>query len=436
MSDHPHNDALLERYRQHLLGVFGPPQTVLVRGQGAVVWDADGNELVDLLGGIAVNALGHAHPRWVRAVSEQAATLGHISNLFTSPQQIDLAQKLLEIAQAPSGSRVFFANSGSEANEAAFKLARRQGHDVPGPQGPRHRILALEGAFHGRTLGALAMTAKTAYREPFEPMPVGVEHIEPTIAALEAAMDDTVSAVIAEPIQGEAGVHPLPEGWLRRARELTRAHGALLIVDEVQTGIGRTGEWLASTRELTGDQAPDAVTLAKGLGAGFPVGAMITFGEHASSLLGPGQHGTTFGGNPLATAAGLATLETIEDEQILQNVRSVSEVLRRGLEALDGIAGVRAHGLLIGIDLEPALPPESASASGTSPGHDAPRAPLGPAVVAAARQAGWLLNATGPATLRLAPPLILTVAQAEDFLAGLPQILRAAHEAVRSAPVD
>lgn len=418
MTDQHSAEALLQQYREHLLGVFGPPQTVLVRGEGARVWDADGHELLDLLGGIAVNALGHAHPTWVRAVSEQLGTLGHISNLFTSPQQIELAQRLLEIAQAPEGSRVFFANSGSEANEAAFKLARRQGSAVPGPDGPRTRILALEGAFHGRTLGALALTAKPAYREPFEPLPGGVEHIAPTLEALEAAMDGTVSAVIAEPIRGEAGVHPLPQGWLRRARELTREHGALLILDEVQTGIGRTGEWFAGAAELSGELAPDAVTLAKGLGAGFPVGAMITFGDHASGLLEPGQHGTTFGGNPMATAAGLATLRVIEEEQLLQNVRSVSRRLHDGLRATPGVQDVRAHGLLIGIDLAP---------------EEQEKAPLGPAAVAAARAAGFLLNATGPHTLRLAPPLVLTPEQADAFLAALPGILDAARQAARAA---
>lgn len=415
-------EALLEQYSQHLMNVFGQPQAVLARGEGAVVWDADGNRLLDLLGGIAVNALGHAHPAWVRALSEQAAALGHISNFFTSPQQIELAKKLLELTGAPEGSRVFFANSGSEANEAAFKLARRQGHEVPGPDGPRTRILALEDSFHGRTAGSLAMTAKKAYREPFEPLPTGVEFLAPTLEALEAAVDNTVSALIVEPVRGEAGVRPLPEGWLRRARQLTREHGALLIVDEVQTGVGRTGQWFASSAELSGADAPDAMTLAKGLGGGFPIGAMITFGEHASGLLGPGQHGTTFGGNPLATAVGLATLTAIEDEQILQNVRSVGQHLADGLRAIDGVAEVRAHGLLIGIDLEPI----DRSASQT--------AALAPAVVAAARRAGFIVNAPGPLTLRLAPPLILSAEQADELLEALPSILDAAREAVLSAP--
>ena len=292
----------------------------------------------------------------------------------------------------------------------------------PAARATRSRILALEDSFHGRTAGSLAMTAKKAYREPFEPLPTGVEFLAPTLEALEAAVDNTVSALIVEPVRGEAGVRPLPEGWLRRARQLTREHGALLIVDEVQTGVGRTGQWFASSAELSGADAPDAMTLAKGLGGGFPIGAMITFGEHASGLLGPGQHGTTFGGNPLATAVGLATLTTIEDEQILQNVRSVGQHLADGLRAIDGVAEVRAHGLLIGIDLEPI----DRSASQT--------AALAPAVVAAARRAGFIVNAPGPLTLRLAPPLILSAEQADELLEALPSILDAAREAVLSAP--
>ena len=255
-----------------------------------------------------------------------------------------------------------------------------------------------------------------------EPLPTGVEFLAPTLEALETAVDNTVSALIVEPVRGEAGVRPLPEGWLRRARQLTREHGALLIVDEVQTGVGRTGQWFASSAELSGADAPDAMTLAKGLGGGFPIGAMITFGEHASGLLGPGQHGTTFGGNPLATAVGLATLTTIEDEQIVQNVRSVGQHLADGLRAIDGVAEVRAHGLLIGIDLEPI----DRSASQT--------AALAPAVVAAARRAGFIVNAPGPLTLRLAPPLILSAEQADELLEALPSILDAAREAVLSAP--
>ncbi|MFF0904244.1 UNVERIFIED_CONTAM: acetylornithine transaminase [Kocuria sp. CPCC 205316] len=404
--------ALLGEYADSLLGVFGSPSLVLTHGKGAVVTDADGRDYLDLLAGIAVNALGHAHPRWVEIVSRQLATLGHVSNFFTSPQQIALAGKLLSLAGAPAGSHVFFANSGAEANEAAFKLARRHGHEHPGPDGrPRGTVLALESAFHGRTMGALALTAKEAYRAPFEPLPGGVRHIPATVEALEEHLDGTVAALIVEPVQGEAGVRELPEGYLRRARELTRRHGALLVVDEVQTGMGRTGRWFASSAELTGGDLPDAITLAKGLGGGFPIGAMLTVGAEVSALLGAGQHGTTFGGNPPATAAGLATVTVIEEDGLLEHARTVGAVLGEGLCAVPGIGDVRQRGLLIGADLDV---PEGATA------------PFGPAVVEAARDAGFIVNATGPGTLRLAPPLILTTEQARTFLDALPEILRAA----------
>ena len=403
-------DRLLEQYRDNLLGVFGDPALVLVSGEGVYVTDANGKRYMDLLAGIAVNALGHAHPAWVRAVSEQAGTLAHISNLFTSPGSIALAHRLREVTGAPQGSHVFFANSGSEANEAAFKLARRHGAVHPDAQGrPRQRVIALEHSFHGRTMGALALTAKEAYRAPFEPLPAGVEHVPATVEALESALDDTVSAVIVEPVQGEAGVLGLPEGFLARARELTREHGALLVVDEVQSGIGRTGAWLASSAQLPAGEFPDAVTFAKGLGGGFPVGALLTAGPEVSGLLGAGQHGTTFGGNPLAMAAGLATLTVIEDEDLLANARRVGEHLARGLRAVDGVVGVRQYGLLLGVDLV----------------QEGPEDPVAQRVVAAARDAGFILNATGPATLRLAPPLIITERDVDEFVAALPRLLAA-----------
>jgi acetylornithine aminotransferase len=394
----------LARYSTSLMGVFGTPQRVLVRGAGCLVWDADGKEYLDLLGGIAVNALGHANPFVTSVISSQLATLGHVSNFFTSPTQIALAEKLLALTSAPAGSKVFFTNSGTEANEAAFKLARRNGD----PAGParRTKIIALEGAFHGRTMGALALTAKEAYRAPFEPLPGGVVHIPfGDIDALEAVVDETVAAVFLEPIQGEAGVRPLPAGYLRAARELTTKAGALLILDEVQTGIGRTGKWLAS--EDAGI-VPDAVTLAKGLGGGFPIGALITFGAGTSSLLSAGQHGTTFGGNPVATAAALATLHAIESQEVLANVAAVGEHLRAALAAIPGVTEVRGEGLLIGFDLD---------------------ADVAPAVVQAGLDAGFIVNAPGPRTIRLAPPLVLTTAQADSFLAAFPAILQAAKDA-------
>ena len=401
-------DELLGEYKEHLLGVFGDPSLVLVSGAGVYVTDANDKRYLDLLAGIAVNALGHAHPAWVRAVSEQAGTLAHISNLFTSPGSIHLAEKLLEVTGAPQGSHVFFANSGSEANEAAFKLARRHGRAHPDAQGqPRTRVLALENSFHGRTMGSLALTAKAAYREPFEPLPAGVTHIPATAQALERALDDTVSAVIVEPVQGEAGVHGLPEGFLALARRLTRERGALLIVDEVQSGMGRTGAWLAASAQLPEGEFPDAVTFAKGLGGGFPVGAMLTAGPEVSGLLGVGQHGTTFGGNPLAMAAGLATVTTIENDDLLDNDRNVGAHLAKRLREVPGVDEVRQYGLLIGVDL----------VAQNSEDTVAQR------VVAAAREAGFILNATGPTTLRLAPPLLITAEQADTFVAALPQLL-------------
>ena len=388
----------LARYSSSLIGVFGTPQRVLVRGAGCLVWDADGKEYLDLLGGIAVNALGHAHPFVTSVISSQLATLGHVSNFFTSPTQIALAEKLLALSKAPEGSKVFFANSGTEANEAAFKLARRNNSG-----GKRTKIIALEGAFHGRTMGALALTAKEAYRAPFEPLPGGVVHIPfGDIEALRAAVDDSTAAVFLEPIQGEAGVRPLSAEYLQAAREATAAAGALLILDEVQTGIGRTGKWLAS--EEAGI-VPDAVTLAKGLGGGFPVGALITFGSTTSALLTAGQHGTTFGGNPVATAAALATLHAIESQGVLQNVVTVGEYLRQGLAAIEAVTEVRGEGLLIGFDVN---------------------ADIAPAMVTAGLDAGFIINSPGPRTIRLAPPLILTIEQADRFLDALPTLIATA----------
>ena len=413
--------ALLERYHAALAGVFGRPTRVLVRGEGVHVWDADGRRYTDLLAGIAVNALGHGHPALVRAVSEQIATLGHVSNLFTSEPQIRLAERLLELAGVPAGSTVFFANSGTEANEAAFKLARRHGADDP--SGRRTRVIALERAFHGRTMGALALTHKEAYRAPFEPLPGGVEHVPGgDAAALRAALapdDDgaTVAAVILEPVQGEAGVHGWPAGYLAEVRAATREAGALMILDEVQSGVGRTGTWFGCQNPAVTGAAepvvPDAFTLAKGLGGGVPIGALVCVGPAVSRLLTAGQHGTTFGGNPLATAAGLAVLQTVEDEGLLGHVRAAGEAVAALLEDLPEVAAVRGHGLWIGVDL-------------ADPAGPVPAGGLAPAVVAAGLEAGWILNATGPSTLRLAPPLTVPVAELERFAAALPGLVAAA----------
>ncbi|MHB1065133.1 MAG: acetylornithine transaminase [Georgenia sp.] len=395
-----------ERYGAAVMNTFGPPKLVLERGAGSYVWDAEGRRYLDLLGGIAVNAVGHAHPAWVRAVSDQAAALGHISNFFTSPGQVALAEKLLEIVVpggSPPGSRVFFANSGTEANEAALKMARRHG----GPARPR--VLALEGSFHGRTMGALALTHKAAYREPFEPLPGGVEFVPfGDLPALEAALGDDVAALFLEPIQGEAGVRPLPEGYLARARALTTDAGALLVLDEVQTGMGRTGAWMAHHhRRLGGGAVPDVITLAKGLGGGFPIGAAVAIGGHAAGLLGPGLHGTTFGGNPLASAAALATIAIIESEGLLAHTAELGRELREKLAGLGhaAISEVRGEGLLIAVQLG---------------------APVAPAASAALLDAGFIVNPVRADALRLAPPLNLAAEDADSFLSALPAALDAA----------
>lgn len=364
----------------------GDRLALLVRGEGSYLWDADGRRHLDFLAGIAVTSLGHAHPAFVKAVSEQAATLSHVSNYFATPPQLALAARLKRLAGAGIEGRVFFSNSGAEANEAAFKLARLHG----GTERPR--ILALDNAFHGRTMGSLAMTSKASMRAPFEPMPGGVEHIPATIEALEAAMDDRVAAVIVEPIQGEAGVVELPEGYLSAARSLTLAHGALLIVDEIQTGAGRTGKWFGFSHEGI---TPDAITVAKGIGGGFPIGAMVTYGA-ASALFTPGSHGSTFGGNPLATAVANAVLAEIENAGLVDNAAQRGAELRELVVSLDSplISGVRGRGLLIGVALTE---------------------PVAGAVVAAAQERGLIINAANPSTVRIAPALNIGDAELAEF---------------------
>ena len=291
----------LQRYAGSLLGVFGAPSIVIERGEGSYVWDVEGRRYLDLVSGIAVNALGHGHPELVAAVSKQAGELVHVSNFFTTPAQVRAAERILEVAQASAGSAVFFTNSGTESIEAAIKLSRRTG---------RSRIVALEGAFHGRSTGALALTHKAAYREPFEPLIPDVVHIPAgDLDALREHVDEQTAMLVLEPVQGEAGVHPLSAEYLRAARTRTTEVGALLVVDEIQTGIGRTGAWFAHQRSGI---VPDAMTLAKGLGGGVPIGALVTFGPEVTALLTAGQHGSTFGGNPLACASALAVLDTIE----------------------------------------------------------------------------------------------------------------------------
>ena len=392
--------AWAQRYGRAVMNTFGAPQRVLVRGRGARVWDADGVQYTDLLAGIAVNCLGHAHPAVVGAVTAQLSTLGHVSNFFTTPAQITLAEELIGLVfpgADPADSRVFLANSGTEANEGAFKIARRHG----GAQRPR--VLALTDAFHGRTMGSLALTHKAAYREPFEPLPGGVEFVPAGDgAALAAAMGPDVAALIVEPIQGEAGVRELPPGYLEAARELTGRAGALLIIDEVQTGMGRTGAWMAH-HLLAPSVTPDVVTLAKGLGGGVPIGAVVATGP-AASLLGPGQHGTTFGGNPVACAAALAVIATIRDEGLRERASALGARWSAELAAVPGVTGVRGRGLLRGVGLADAVGPAAD-------------------VAAELMERGFIVNAPRPDTLRLAPPLILPDADADRFTAVLRRVL-------------
>jgi acetylornithine/N-succinyldiaminopimelate aminotransferase len=392
--------ALVDRFAQSLMDNYGTPPLALVRGEGAVVWDDAGRSYVDMLAGIAVNALGHAHPAVVAAVSRQVATLGHVSNLYVAEPPVALAELLLALAGRPG--RVYFGNSGAEAAEAAFKIGRRTG---------RGTIVAAVDGFHGRTMGALALTGQPAKRDPFAPLPAGVVHVPyGDVAALAATVDADTAMVVLEPIQGEAGVVPAPPGYLAAARQIATAHGALLALDEIQTGIGRTGHWYA----YQGDPAPiepDLVLLAKGLGGGLPIGACLAFGT-AADLLTPGSHGSTFGGNPISCAAALAVLRTIASEGLLDHVRRVGDRLRDGIAALGhaAVVGVRGAGLLLGVVLaEPCAGP----------------------VAIALRDAGFLVNAVRPDVIRIAPPLILSLAQAEAFLAALPDALDAAGSVVQ-----
>ena len=380
-------DQVQTRYAESMMNTFGKPKLVLTKGEGPYVWDADGKKYLDLLGGIAVNALGHGHPALVSAVTTQLSTLGHVSNFFATEPQVRLAEKLLDLLGVQG--KVFFANSGAEANEAAFKLTRRTG---------RTHIVSTEGSFHGRTMGALALTSKAAYREPFEPLPGDVTFVPyGDAAALADAVTEQTAAVILEAIQGEAGVIFPPSDYLQKAREITTAHGALLWLDEVQTGMGRTGAWFAHTASGV---TPDIVTVAKGLAGGIPVGACIAVGEHGN-LLQPGNHGTTFGGNPVAAAAALAVIETIEKDDLLHNATNVGIALRAGL-ADERVTEIRGAGLLIGLDLSE---------------------PVAAQVSAQALQRGFIVNDCTPQRIRLAPPLVLTEEQAGEFIEAWPKIL-------------
>jgi acetylornithine/N-succinyldiaminopimelate aminotransferase len=378
--------SLIDRWSQTGMNNYGTPQLALVRGEGAVLTAEDGRQYVDFLGGIAVNALGHAHPAVVAAVTEQIQQLGHVSNFYVAEPAVALAELLLALAGRPG--RVIFGNSGAEANEAAFKLSRLTG---------RTHVVATHGAFHGRTMGALALTGQPSKTDPFRPLPGSVVHVDfGDLRALADAVTDATAMVILEPIQGESGVVVPPPGYLAGAREICTRHGALLVLDEVQTGIGRTGHWFHHQSEGV---EPDVITLAKGLGGGLPIGACIAFGP-AAELFTPGSHGTTFGGNPIACAAGLAVIRAIAGEGLLDHVKRVGEQLRRGIEGLNHplVDHVRGGGLLLGVVL---------------------REPAAPRLAAQLTEAGFLVNAAQPDVIRLAPPLIVSAEQADALINAL-----------------
>ncbi|HYO35444.1 MAG TPA: acetylornithine transaminase [Geodermatophilus sp.] len=389
-------EELATRWSAVMMGNYRTPPVALARGEGSVVWDVDGRAYTDLLGGIATTILGHAHPRVTEAITRQARTLGHVSNLAMHEPGVTLAERLLELVGRPG--RVFFCNSGAEANEAAFKISRLTG---------RAEVVTAEGSFHGRTMGALALTGQPGKAAAFAPLPGGVRHVpygDP--AALAGVVSEATAMVLLEPVLGEGGVLPAPAGYLAAAARTAADAGALFAVDEVQTGTGRTGHWFA--HQADGLQ-PDVITLAKSLGGGLPLGATLAFGD-AAGLLTAGSHGSTFGGNPIAAAAALAVLDTLRDEGLLERAKELEHRFTAGIEGLGhpGIAGVRGRGALLGVVLT---------------------APVAAALEAALRDAGFLTNAVAPDVLRLAPSLVLTDAQADALVAALPAALDAALEA-------
>ncbi len=389
------NEAMQSRWNAAVMDTYGTPPIALVSGRGATVTDADGKEYVDLLGGIAVNALGHAHPKIVEAVTQQVSTLGHVSNLYISEPVVRLAERLTEAVGVP-GTRVFFSNSGAEANEAAIKIGRRTG---------RTAMVTAEGAFHGRTMGSLALTGQPAKREPFAPLIESVTHVPYGDAPALRAAAEGAAAIFLEPIMGEGGAVVPPEGYLAEARAVATGAGALLVFDEVQTGIARTGTLFAYQRAGV---TPDVFTLAKGLGGGLPIGATVAVGA-AGELLTPGQHGTTFGGNPVAAAAANAVLDVIESEGLAGRADALGKHIAATVEGYGHplVTGVRGSGLLLGITLSQNV---------------------SKAIETGARDAGFLLNAAQPDVVRLAPPLVLTDEQADRFLTALPALLDAAQE--------
>ncbi|MFV2198142.1 acetylornithine transaminase [Nocardiopsis sp. LOL_012] len=390
---------LRERFAAALMPNYGVPPLALTLGRGCEVYDADGRQYLDLIAGIAVSTLGHGHPALVKAVAHQAATLAHTSNLFVNERAVQLAERLVGLVGGDA--KVFFANSGTEANEAALKLVKR----AAGPD--RRTFVAATAGFHGRTFGALALTGKESIREPFGPYGMDVRFVpHGDIDALTEAVDETCVAVFTEPTQGEAGVVPAPEGYLAAVRSLCDETGAAFVLDEIQSGIGRTGRWFAHQAE---DVRPDVLTLAKGLGGGLPIGACVGFGRYADAF-GKGDHGSTFGGNPVACAASLAVLDTIESEGLLAHTAVMGDLLAEQLDAVDHplLAGQRGSGLWRALVL-----------TGPHAAHVQEQA--------AAR--GFLVNAVAPGTIRLAPPLVITPEQIGVFIEALPTVLDAAEAA-------
>lgn len=378
------NQQWTDRWQAVMADNYGTPPLTIVRGQGAVVTDADGNEYLDMVAGIAVNALGHAHPAVTAAVTSQVSDYGHTSNLAIHPVGVELAERLLALAGRPG--RVFFCNSGAEANEAAFKVARLTGRPV---------VHSAHNSFHGRTMGALSLTGQSAKRADFEPLVPGVRYFE---FGEVPVLDETAAAVFVEPVQGEGGVVDAPAGYLPELSKAAAASGALLVADEVQTGIGRTGDWFAVQSEGVD---PDLITVAKGLGGGLPIGALLAFDE-AADLLRPGQHGSTFGGNPIACAAALAVIDTIESEGLLIHAKDVGARIASIMSAHPQVAEVRGRGLMLGLRL-----------------HE----PVAKDAELKARAAGVLVNAIGGSVVRLVPPLILTEEQADRACTVLGEVL-------------
>ncbi|CAN2237847.1 ArgD Ornithine/acetylornithine aminotransferase [Candidatus Planktophila dulcis] len=380
----------MKRWQRALQDNYGTPTIELVSGKGSVVKDSNGNTYLDFLAGIATNVLGHAHPAVVKAVTKQIATLGHVSNFYAHPNVLELAEKLQKMTGDKS-ARVFFCNSGAEANEAALKLSRKTG---------KYKIVATNESFHGRTMGALSLTGQPSKRNPFKPLLKGIKHVPfGDSLAMKRAITKKTAMVIVEPIMGEAGVIVPPSDYLKNLRKYCDDNGALLVIDCVQTGMGRTGDWFGY--EYSGIK-PDVITLAKGLGGGLPLGAMIALGS-ASTLFSAGDHGSTFGGNPVATAAGLAVIASMEKEEILKHVDEVGEFLLAELALIPGVTEVRGAGLLIGLTLEK---------------------PVAKAVTKKCQELGALINAPGESTIRLAPALNVSMKQAQKFVAIFSQALK------------